>query len=210
MGIMDRIFGGEGMGSTMTLQEREDFARLDQLVTDGVKAAIVVRRAGEALGEIRDRQLYRAVADSWDDYLKQHSLTRRRADQMVAAAAALGAVENEISRKTGTAVPRFEEITERTARELVSLDVQDAAEAVLEAASDPAGLTPATIRKAAAKRRKPKGKALKIPKPIRLKVPGAIVTVTFNGKGAATGFDVQAAIQAALEAHQNRQATAAA
>ena len=183
-------------GNGMTAQERQDFDRLNRLVVRGIQASRAIIEAGEALSEIRERQLYREIEDTWESYLDMHGLTRRRADQMIQAARILADIEDAIE-ESGTAVPEgFDTITERTAREFASLGVEDAAAAVIEAAESPEGITPKSIRRAAAGRRKPK-KGTAVPKPRRLRVPGAVVTVEFNRKGAATGFDVAAALEAA-------------
>lgn len=189
--------------ATLTHEERREFDRLDQAVAMGTKAAKVVIEAGRALGVIRDRQLFRDVAASWETYLERHGLTRRRADQMVAAAATLDAVSDAVSRKTGTTVPS---LSERAIRPLVGMDAADAADAVLEAAGTADGITPATIRKAAASRKK--SKAAKVPRPRRFKVAGAVVMVTFNRKGTGSVVEALAAAmnQAELELRSNEAA----
>lgn len=189
--------------ATLTYEERKEFERLDQAVALGTKAATVVIAAGRALGTIRERQLYRDVAGSWETYLERHGLTRRRADQMVAAAATLDAVAEAVQQKTGTAVPA---LSERAIRPLVGMDAEAAAEVVIEAAGTTEGITPATIRKAAAKRKA--GKA-KVPRPRRFKVAGAIVMVAFNRKGNGSAID---ALTAALRQAEDEldQATEAA
>jgi hypothetical protein len=193
----------EGTMATLTYEERKEFERLDQAVALGTKAATVVIAAGRALGTIRERQLYRDVAGSWETYLERHGLTRRRADQMVAAAATLDAVAEAVQQKTGTAVPT---LSERAIRPLVGMDAEAAAEVVIEAAGTTEGITPATIRKAAAKRKA--GKA-KVPRPRRFKVAGAIVMVAFNRKGNGSAID---ALTAALRQAEDEldQATEAA
>lgn len=191
-------------GDGMTAQDRQDFDRLNRLVVKGVTARRAVIEAGKALAEIRERQLYRELADSWEEYLQIHGLGRRRADQMVQAAQLLDSIEDAIE-ETGTAVPEgFDSITERTAREFAGLGADDAAAAVIEAAGSPDGITPSSIRKAAASRRKPK-KGTAVPKPRRLRVPGAVVTVEFNRKGKASGFSLEAALEAALAAVRHDQ-----
>ena len=187
--------------ATLTYDERKLFDRLDQAVALGTKAAKVVIEAGRALGTIRDQQLYRDVAGTWENYLERHGLTRRRADQMVAAAATLDAVTEAVSAKTGTVVPT---LSERAIRPLVGMDADAAAEVVLEAAGTTEGITPATIRKAAAKR---KPKAAKVARPRRFKVAGAIVSVTFNRKG--TGSAIDALTAALRQAEAEAQADAA-
>ena len=194
----------EGTMATLTFEERKEFDRLDQAVAMGTKAAKVVIEAGRALGTIRDRQLFRDVAASWETYLERHGLTRRRADQMVAAAATLDAVSDAVSRKTGTAVPT---LSERAIRPLISMGTEAAADAVIEAAGTTEGITPATIRQAAA-RRKPK--ASKVPRPRRFKVAGAIVLVTFNRKGTGSAIDALTAALRQAEEQLESQANEAA
>lgn len=190
--------------ATLTFEERKEFDRLDQAVALGTKAVAVMLAAGRALATIRDRQLFRDVATSWETYLERHGLTRRRADQMVAAATTWDAVSETVSHKTGTAVPT---LSERALRPLVSMDKDAAAEVLIEAHETPNGITPATIRKAAA-RRKPK--AAKVPRPRRFKVPGAIVAVTFNRKGSGLAIDALTAALRQAEADLVRQASEAA
>ncbi len=191
--------------ATLTHEERRLFDRLDEAVSLGCRAAKVVIEAGRALGTIRDRQLYRDVAGTWESYLERHGLTRRRADQMVAAAATLDAVTEAVQQKTGTAVPT---LSERAIRPLVGMDAEAAAEAVIEAAGTTEGITPATIRKAASKRKT--AKAAKVPRPRRFKVAGAIVTVTFNKKGTGSALDALAAAMQQAEAELENQAGEAA
>lgn len=172
----------------MTPEDRRDFTRLDEAVSLASRAAKVVIEGGRALKVIRDRELYRAVAGTWEEYLGRHGLTRRRADQLVAAAGVLDAVSERVQSELGTVVP---DLSERALRPLVGMDADQAAEAVIEAAGDPAGITPATIRKAAGKRRK--AKVAKVPRPRRYRVPGATVVVTFNRKGTGSALDALAA-----------------
>lgn len=194
-------------GSTMTATERREFERLDMLVAEGVRASKAVLDAGRALATIRDRQLYRDTAPTWEAYLETHGLSRRRADQLVAAATALDAAAEAVQQRTGTTVPNFDTITERTARQLVGMDADDAAEAVLEAAGTTEGLTPKTLKAAAARRKKTK--APKVAKPRRFKVAGAIVQVTFNRKGTGSAIDALTAALRQAEADLERQAEAA-
>jgi hypothetical protein len=200
MGLFTRT---EKPMATLTFEERKEFDRLDQAVAFGTKAAKVMIEAGRALGTIRDRQLFRDVAATWESYLERHGLTRRRADQMVAAAATLDAVSDAVSSKTGTAVPT---LSERALRPLVGMDAADAADAVIEAAGTTEGITPATIRKAAAKR---KPKPAKVPRPRRFKVPGATVVIEFNRKGTGSAIDALTAALRQAEADLERQSEAA-
>jgi hypothetical protein len=194
--------------ATMTYEERKLFEKLDQAVGMATKAAKVVIEGGRALGTIRDQQLYRDTAGTWEKYLEGHGLTRRRADQLVAAAQALDAVADAVQSKTGTVVPELRELTERAARQLVGLAPETAAEAVIEAAGSADGITPATIRRAVAKRKKTK--AAKVPRPRRFKVAGAVVVVTFNRKGNGSAIDALAAALRQAEEELDSQATEAA
>lgn len=186
------------MTGTLTEAERTMLSRLEASVEAGVTASLAVLEAGKALGEIRNRQLYRDVG-TWDQYVEtRFRISRRRADQMIAFAGVKATLE-----EMGTAVPKM---SERAVRPLVGLSQETISEIVTEASASPEGVTPATIRKAAS-RRKAKGKA-RVPRPVRLKVPGAVVEIAFNAKAAAGGFSVEAALVAALEAAR-RQADAA-
>jgi hypothetical protein len=185
--------GGQ-MADQLNDRDRADFARLNEAVGRAARAAKAVIEGGRALAQIRDRQLFRTVGKTWETYLEAHGLTRRRADQLIAAAAVFEAVE-EVSHKVGTTVPS---LSERALRPLVGLAQEEAVEAVAEAANSPAGITPASIRKAAGRRKKTK--AAKAPRPRRFRVPGAIVVVQLNAKAAAAGVDVEAALLAAVEA----------
>jgi hypothetical protein len=197
--------GVEERMATLSHEERREFEKLDEAVGLGMRAAKVVIAAGRALKVIRDRQLFRDTVATWEAYLDRHGLQRRRADQLIQAAEVLDAVAEVVSTKTGTTVPSFEEMTERTARNLVGMDAETAAEVVLEAAATPDGLTPATIKAAASKRRK--AKAAKVPRPQRFRVPGATVTVVFNRKS--NGVAVEALQAAIRQADADRPAEAA-
>ena len=78
---------------------------------------------------------------------------------------------------------------------------------VIEAARTGDGITPATIRKAAAKRRT-KATA-KAPKPRRFKVPGGVVTIEWNRKGNGSVLEALTAAMTQAEAELEAQAEAA-
>lgn len=182
------------MKATLTDNEKAMLTRLEATVEVGVKASLAVLEAGKALGEIRSRQLHRDSAASWDEYVQaRFKITKRRADQMIAFAGVSEAIK-EVSKEMGTTVPIF---GERAVRPLVGLATETVAEVIAEAAGTPAGITPATIRKAAA-RRKPK--AAKVPRPRRFKVPGATVVVTWNRKGSGNVLEALAAAMRQLQA----------
>jgi hypothetical protein len=176
---------------TLTPDERASLIRLESAVEAGVSVTTTLIEAGKALAEIRSRQLYRDTAATWEEYVDaRFRITRRRADQIVSFAAVKAALE-----ETGTQVP---ELSEKAARPLVGLPAATMADVVSEAAQSPEGITAGSIRKAAAKRRK--GKAAKVPRPRRFKVPGAIVTITFNRKGTGSALDALAAATTQAEA----------
>jgi hypothetical protein len=87
------------------------------------------------------------------------------------------------------------------------MDSEAAAEAVIEAAGTTDGITPATIRKAAAKR---KPKAAKVARPRRFKVAGATVEIVFNRKGNGSAIDALTAALRQAEAELDAQANEAA
>lgn len=197
MGMFDWIAAAAREDTTMrpdslTADEQRQLARLEAQVEAGVSSIMQMIEAGKALGTIRDRQLFR-LSGSWEDYVSSRwKITKRRADQLIGFAGV-----NETLHKMGTVVPKM---SERAVRPLVGMDAETVEEVISEASEDPAGVTAASIRKAVAKRKKPK--ATKAPRPVRLKVPGAIVVVTLNRKASAAGIDIEAALLAALDAHR--------
>ena len=188
------------MTGTLTADERIALGRLEQAVEAGVQATLQMIEAGKALAEIRDRQLFRDSAKSWETYVtSRFRMTKRRADQVIAFAGI-----DAVVREMGTAVP---EISERAARPLVGLSADTIREVVTEAAATPEGVTPATIKAAAGKRKK--SQAPRIAKPRRFKVAGAIVTVAFNRKGNGSAIDALTAALRQAEADLERQTDAA-
>ena len=173
--------------STLTADEEATRDRLERTVETGVAASLAVLEAGKALHELRTRELYRDTHRTWELYIQSRfKMTRRRADQMVAYAGLHAAVE-----ETGTRVP--DSVSETTIRPLAGLSMEDQVDAFREAADSSEGVTKATIRRAAAKRKK--GKAAAIPKERRFRVPGASVIVKFTRK---SDGSVVAALQSAL------------
>ncbi len=166
------------------------------------KTGLAGKMIGAALVRIRDAQLYRDVASTWEKYLGRHDLTARRANQMIAASAALEAVE-AVAKETGTTVP---DLTERAVRPLAGLPIEEAKAAIREASAD-GGLSPRSIAKAAGNRKAKGAKKMQMPRPVRLKLPGGIVVIEVNRKGVASGVTVEALLASALEALR-RQAAA--
>ena len=178
--------------SGLTPTDRIDFSRLNDEVQRGVMAAKVLVAAGKALAAIRERQLFRVVCDSWEAYCDRVGIDRRRADQMCQAGLILEGIET----KLGNAFPGIDEMSESTVRQLAGMTSEEAAEAVVEAASSPEGITPKSIRRAAGKRRKKT--SVKAPRPRRLKCPGGLVMVTVNRKGLTSGMTVVSLLRHAL------------
>ena len=197
MGIIrDFVFGKETNVATLTHAEQVEFDRLDQAVGMACKAANVIEAGGAALARIKAGQLYRDVASTWEEYLERHSISVRRANQIVAAFR----IQTHISSKTGTAVPIF---SESALRPMAAMTESDAIEVIEEASAAAGGITPKSIRIAANRR---KDKAGKLPRPTRLKIPGWNIVATPNRAAAAGGYDVAAALDVAAAAQRRKKA----
>ena len=182
-------------GGTLTDNERTILARLELAVDEAVDAISRMIEAGKALHEIKTKQLYRDQARTWPDYVqKRFGMSARRADQLIVFAG-LSATIEEVSRELGTEVPI---LSERAVRPLAGLAGDDLTDAIREAAAD-GGLTPRSIGKAASSR-KAKSRKASVPRPVRLRVPGGIVTVEINRAGVAAGATVATLLTAAIEA----------
>ena len=183
-------------GGTLTDSERTILARLESAVDEVLDAISRMIEAGKALHEIKARQLYRDQARTWPDYVTtRFKMSARRADQLIVFAGLSAAIE-EVSRESGTEVPV---LSERAVRPLAGLAIEDAKDAIREAAAD-GGLTPRSIGKAASARKAAKSRKASIPRPVRLRVPGGIVTVELNRAGVAAGSTVATLLTAAIEA----------
>lgn len=180
--------------ATLTYAEMQEFERLDAAVMMAVKAATVVEQGAAALTRIRDGQLWRDVANSWDDYLTRHSLSVRRANQIIHAFK----IKSEFSGKTGTVVP---ELSERSVRTLAGMTTDEAVETLSIAAADVEGITPASIRRAVSQK---KTKGVKVPRAVRVPVPGAIIVIEWNRKGVDSGWDGIVALQKGIPILQKR------
>lgn len=174
----------------LNMTEEMALHRLEALVDAGVAASSAVLEAGRALAEIRSRQLYRVAGESWEAYVQERfGLSRRRCDQMISFAGVAAALE-----ESGTPVP--DSLSEGAARPLVGLAAEEVAEVVAEAAAAPGGISPATIRQAASRRKKKAGKAASSFRPRRWKVAGWVIVATPNKKASAPASD---ALRQALE-----------
>ena len=182
-------------GGTLTDSERTILARLELAVDEAVDAISRMIEAGKALSEIKLRQYYRDQARTWPDYVTtRFKMTARRADQIIVFAGLTATIE-AVSEETGTPVPI---LSERAVRPLAGLAEDDLKGAIREAAAD-GGLTPRSIGKAASSR-KAKTRKASIPRPVRLRVPGGIVTVEVNRAGLAAGATIETLLTAAIEA----------
>ncbi|NDC64117.1 MAG: hypothetical protein EBZ59_09080, partial [Planctomycetia bacterium] len=178
---------------TVADQDRSQLIALEAAIDKALPAIEAMKAAGQALGEIRQRQLYRLSSPTWEGYVTDRfAMSVRRADQLIA----FGVVHQEVEAAAdhfGTAVP---ELSERAVRPLVGMDPATIEEVVAEAAAAPGGISSASIR-AAAGRRRPARRG--VPRPVRILVPGGVVVVEISRKGAANGTTVVSAIEAALK-----------
>lgn len=146
-----------------------DLAALERLCKIVDRTIASYAEAGAALAEIRDNHLYRATHKTFEDFCRERwDMTPQHANRIIAAAK----VAQNLS-PTGS-----KPATERLARPLAALAPQDQRDAWQEAqqlaANDP--VRPAHVQKAV-DRRRPAKKATKRAKPLRIKVPGAIVVI---------------------------------
>lgn len=179
--------------------DRAQLVALEERVDAALPAIEAMKAAGQALAEIREKGLYRLTHPTWEEYVRaRFSMSKRRADQLIDFGIVHGDAE-AVSEKMGTAVPI---LSERALRPVVTLDSDQREAALMEAASSPEGMTAATIRAAAARRRPAARRG--VPRPVRLRVPGGIVVVEISRKGAAAGVTVEAALADALRQLQAR------
>lgn len=128
---------------------------------------------GNALREIRDRQLYRTTHPTFDEYVKHRwKMEATHAYRLIAAAD----VARNLSPTGDTPA------TERAARELTGLPIETQRQAWTEAKALAGEREPtaAIVATAAAKHRRSKKAKTRTPKAIRFRVPGAIVVVHPN------------------------------
>jgi len=178
----------------MTNADRSEFSQLETAIGSIFLPSAVIDKGAAALLRVRDGQLYREKYASYDEFLENVGLTRRRADQIVGAYK----IQHGVVNKLGTAVPEtFGTVGERSLRPLVGLSTELAAAAVVEAAASPGGISPKSIAAAASKRKKAKRKP--VFKSRRFLVPGAVVAITFNRKSNGSLLDVIGYLTAQIE-----------
>lgn len=189
----------------LTPSELSRLNQLRQTIRDGIRGWIA---AGEALREIRDRQLYRSSHPTFELFAEfEFQLTGRRLTQLIDAAEQWGRIVAELPDAANGPPP-----SERALRELRALPpgerIAAYADAIASEPTEPIGTPkPPSVKRVAeaVARRKQSGKKSR-PRPARFRVPGAVVTVEWNGKG--TG-DTAAALQAALDQLERLAAKAA-
>ena len=172
--------------SALTSAERVELQQCVETVRRGFRSFM---EAGAALDKIRTRQLYRESHRSFEEFAEsEFNLSGRRLHQLIES---VRFVESLKTVSPNAPLPTVE----AAVRPLAGLSPVDQVEAYQEAVQVAGGQapTPRQVREAAEKRRATKpGKRL--PRPVRFKVPGAIVVVTPN-----KSFDtVEAALRAAL------------
>jgi hypothetical protein len=156
----------------------DDLARCERVIAEHVASYATV---GAALREIRDRQLYRLTHDTFEQYISERwHMDRTHAYRLIDAA---GVAQN--LSPTGNIPP-----TERQARPLAALAPAEQLDAWQEAQQLAGGTPTADQVEAICDRRKPrKKKTTKRIKPLRIRVPGAIVTIEPSARGFTTYAD---------------------
>ncbi len=209
MGFMDGLKGVfNGKPDPLTPSELSRLDQLRQRIRDGIDGWVA---AGEALKEVRDRQLFRQTAPTFEVWAAtEFRLSGRRLNQLIDAAMTWGDIATELPAAAAAGPPR----TEKVLRELRQLPEQDRAPAYAEAmelaaatstADEPTPPDTRTVAEVVRRRKAASGRKV-TPKPLRFRVPGAIVTVAWNAKG---DGDAVAALRAALD-QLSRSATKAA
>jgi hypothetical protein len=170
----------------------EEQGQLDLCITTVKAGCAAFAKAGTALAAIKARQLYRASHDSFEAFCEHHfGLTARRVNQLIESAAVCQELAKHIP---GAPLPKVE----AEARALTGLTPAAAVEVWKEAVEVASPGTPSTaVVKKIADKKRPKKKASKAAKPIRFKVPGAVVVVIPNKK--AWSGNPADALQAALD-----------
>ena len=170
----------------MTPTEKQEYQACIETVRRGMQSFL---EAGEALARIRSKQLYREQFPTFEAFAETtFALSGRRLHQIIES---FELVRTLKSVSPNTPTPTVEGVV----RPLAGLKPADQVASYLEAVAEAGGgvPTPGQVRKAAASRRPRKSK--KAPKPIRFRVPGAIVIVTPNKAYAGA----EAALYAALD-----------
>lgn len=123
------------MSESLSVQERGLLYALEEKITKGIKSFFAV---GEALGKIREKRLYRATHERFEDYCRERwKFTASRASRLIAAADVVQSVTN------GQHI-----VNERQARELLALDPADRQTLLKEATAEGQDATAAKLAEA--------------------------------------------------------------
>lgn len=121
------------LGDSLTVEEQQDFRRLEGIVEGGLETFLKV---GRALREIRDRKLYRADYDTFHAYCRERwGFGRHYAYRQIRASSTVELLSNVASWQRQERLPR----NEAQARPLGPLDPEDQVESwrlALELADD--------------------------------------------------------------------------
>ena len=183
------------VGTPLTNDERAELETCLQVVRRGLGSFL---EAGEALHRIRDKQLYRQNYPSFEAFaVGEFNLTARRLHQLIESF--------EIARTMKLVSPSLPTpAMEAAVRPLAGLPAALQVEAFTEAVQAAGGESPSPkqVRESAA-RRKPASK-VKAPRPVRFRVPGAIVEVTPNKAFPGVVEALEAALSQARQAAAGR------
>ena len=181
--------------ATLSAAERAELETCLQVVRRGLGSFL---EAGEALHRIKTKQLYRQSHATFEAFaVAEFNLTGRRLSQLVESF--------EIVRTMKLVSPSLPTpAMEAAVRPLAGLPAALQVEAFTEAVEAAGGESPSPkqVRESAA-RRKPASK-VKAPRPVRFRVPGAIVEVTPNKAFPGVVEALEAALNQARQAAAGR------
>jgi hypothetical protein len=190
-----------GLFKTSSMPTEADRPELERLVVVVERGLAAWMDAGNALKDLKDRQLWRLDGHkTWQDWCEDRlGIGPRRALQLEQSAAFARQLAEELP-KTGSSASRFQPPpTPAPLEPLAGLDTpEERAGAWADAVADAGDTTPTRehVKRAVAKR---KGRPA-IPKPRRYRVPGATVSIVFNRKTDGSAINaLRAAIDRAEE-----------
>ena len=181
--------------ATLTAAERAELETCVQVVRRGLGAFL---EAGEALHRIKAKQLYRSSHATFEAFaIAEFNLTGRRLQQLIES---FEIVRTMKSISPNLPTPAVEAAVRPLAGLPPALQVEAFTEAVAAAGGE--SPTPRQVRESVA-RRKPASK-VKAPRPVRFRVPGAIVEVTPNKAFPGVVEALEAALNQARQAAAGR------
>ena len=176
MGIFTNFFEDSQSESTMkeppiVASEAERVKMLRRLTGVAKKGLIAFHQVGEALRQIRDDELWRLEAETFDQWCCENlKMQYGRVNQLITLAKTLdGLVESGFTKLPADA---------KTARALVGLNDADAADAWRESLTVTSEPTPQIVRGIVARRKK-----TGITKPLAIRVPGCNVRLVPRKRG---------------------------